>query len=406
MRFCCIALLFCAPLTFGQAKPTAPSKPAPKAASGGGSAAEAKPKADDSPNISPDTPVITVTGVCDSPSAHTKAHSATAPATEKAGETCKTVVTRAQFEALADALAPNMNAATKKQLGTFYPKLLLYSQEAHKRGIDKDPKFQQVMEFKRLQTLAQELVRNTQEQTAKVPDAEIEKYYKENGATFEQVTLQRLYIPKEKLAPETDDKSVKDEKSQKKPDTTRAEAAENADAEAMKKTADSLQARAIAGEDFEKLQKEAYASSGLQGTPPSTNIGKLTRAELPANHRAAMDLKVGEVSPLFTEANGYYVYKVVAKDMKPLAQAREQIRTTLSQQKLQDTMQAIEQSGKSELNEAYFAAAAPTAAAPHPSPHTFPAAPPAAPPTTSAPPMPKQPEAVANPATAPTGPKN
>jgi parvulin-like peptidyl-prolyl isomerase len=381
MRFCCTALLLLAPLAFGQAQPPAPTKPAPKPAARAGTAKTSAASSDTS-SVPPDAPVITITGVCDSSSGHTgTAHSAGAAATKPSGDACKTIVTRAQFEMMADALSPNMNAATKKQLGTFYPKLLLYAQEAHKRGIDKDPKFQEVMEFKRLQTLAQELVRNTQEQTANVPESDIEKYYKDNGATFEQVTLQRLYIPKEKAVAEPEDKANKSTEKDKKPDTTRSEAAENADAEAMKKEADSLQARAAAGEDFEKLQKEAYTASGLQGTAPSTNIGKLTRAELPANHRAAMDLKPGEVSPIFTEANGYYVYKVVAKDMKPIDQAREQIRTTLAQQKLQDTMQAIEQSGKSELNEAYFAAPAPAATGARPSPHTFPAPPPTAQPT-------------------------
>ena len=122
----------------------------------------------------------------------------------------------------------------------------------------------------------------------------------------------------------------------------------------MKKEADSLQARATAGEDFDKLQKEAYDAAGLKGTPPASNIGKLTRSEVPVNHRAVMDLKPGQVSQVLTEPNGYYVYKVVSKEVKPLDQARDEIRNTLAQQRMQDAMEKIQQSGKTQLNEAYF----------------------------------------------------
>ena len=40
----------------------------------------------------------------------------------------------------------------------------------------------------------------------------------------------------------------------------------------MKKEADALQARAVAGEDFAKLQAEAYSFAGLKSTPPRSKI--------------------------------------------------------------------------------------------------------------------------------------
>src|SRR5262249_26311924 len=120
--------------------------------------------------------------------------------------------------------------------------------------------------------------------------------------------------------------------------------------------ADTLHTRAAAGEDFDKLQKEAFDAASIKGTPPSTSIGKLTANEVPINHRAVLDLKPGDVSAIITEANGYYVYKVVGKGTKPLDQARDQIRATLAQQKMQDSVQKIQDQAKTSLNEAYFAA--------------------------------------------------
>jgi hypothetical protein len=386
MRFCCLAVALSASLALGQATAPAPAQPAPVAPRMKASPAAPEKKAE----VSPETPVITVQGVCDSSTAHPADHSAAKttakppataghPATPAAD--CKTVITRAQFESLADALQPNMPPATRKQLATFYPKLLLYAQEARRQGIDKDPKIKQAIEFKHLQALAQEFVRSTQEKATQVSEAEIEKYYKANDAVFEQVGLQRLYIANNKI-------HNPDENQNDKEDAAKAEQIRKDDEDAMKKEADSVHTRASAGEDFEKLQKEAYDVAGLQGTPPKTDIGKLTRAELPVNHRAALDLNVGQVSQIFVEGNGYYLYKVISKDVKPLAQVHDQIRQTLAQQKAQDALQAIDQTSKADLNEAYFATAAPA-------PARLPAAPSAAPRSLVAPPAGNNPPAAA-----------
>src|SRR5207302_927492 len=64
------------------------------------------------------------------------------------------------------------------------------------------------------------------------------------------------------------------------------------------------------------------------------------------------------------EPNGYYIYKVVSKDNKPLEQAHDQIRVTLAQQRMQDAMEGIQQSAKTTLNEAYFGPAVAPAAGP------------------------------------------
>jgi hypothetical protein len=357
MHYRFLAVLLLASVAVGQAPSATPPSPAPKTAvPSTGSAKTAGPSGAES--VAPETPVITIEGMCDTPKT-TAAKTAVAKKTD-----CKTVVTRAQFDALANALQPNMNAATKRKLADLYPKMLIMAHTAKERGLENDPKFKQILQFARLQILSQELSRSMKEDADKVPAAEIEKYYKDNAAAFEQVSLQRLFIPKDKQAAESEDgeehakQDAKTPDAQKGADAQKSAAAQKADEEAMKKEADSLQARATAGEDFDKLQKEAYDAAGLKGTPPASNIGKLTRSEVPVNHRAVMDLKPGQVSQVLTEPNGYYIYKVVSKEVKPLDQARDEIRNTLAQQRMQDTMEKIQQSGKTQLNEAYFAAPA------------------------------------------------
>lgn len=377
MHYRCLAVLLLASFAVGQApsttpapsteKPAAPASPGSKPASPGGSQ-----------TVAPDAPVITIDGICDTPKPAAKTTAAKTGVKKSAAADCKTIVSRAQFDALANALQPNMNPATKRKLADLYPKMLIMAQAAKQRGLENDPKFKQILQFARLQILSQELSRSMKDEADKVPAADIEKYYKDNSPAFEQATLQRLFIPKDKQAAEAasedSEESAKQEPA-KTPDAKnsadaqkaaaeKTAAAQKIDEEAMKKQADSLQARAAAGEDFDKLQKEAYDAAGLKGTPPATNIGKLTRSEIPVNHRAVMDLKAGQVSQVLVEPNGYYIYKVASKEVKPLDQARDEIRNTLAQQRMQDAMEKIQQSGKIALNDAYFAAPAPPQMAP------------------------------------------
>ena len=72
----------------------------------------------------------------------------------------------------------------------------------------------------------------------------------------------------------------------------------------MTKVAADLRARAVKGEDPDKLQKEAYAAAGLPGNAPNTKMEKVRGTTLPANHRAVMDLKPGEVSEVISDPNG------------------------------------------------------------------------------------------------------
>ena len=336
------AVLLLGSLALGQAaSPSSPQSTAKPAAPP--AAQPANPATAESSSVAPNTAVITITGVCDAAGTTPKAAPATKPAAD-----CKTVVTRAQFERLANSLQPNMPPAIQRRLADAYPKILLMAHEARKRGLENDPKLKELFQFVKLQVLSQELSRSLKDEADKVPDAEIESYYKANGPNFEQASLQRLFIPKDKQ------REPAGEEAADKDDSKAAEAQKAAE-EAMKKEAEALRTRAAAGEDFDKLQKEAYDTAGLKGSPPTTSLGKLTRNEIPANHRSVVDLPAGQVSPLFTEPNGYYVYKVVAKDTKSLSDAREQIRATLSQQRLQAAMERVQNSGKTELNETYFA---------------------------------------------------
>src|SRR5207302_9312303 len=110
MRFVCIPVLLVASLTLAQAPANTTATPAPKPLPTSLNAASAvrRPKTSSLP---PDTPVITIMGLCDAASARPKT-GATA-ANRATGPACKAVITRAQFDALADAHQPNVPSAAQ-----------------------------------------------------------------------------------------------------------------------------------------------------------------------------------------------------------------------------------------------------------------------------------------------------
>ena len=378
-------------LAFGQATapPAQPAQPAaspapasqaaqPGQASQSASAATTPAATPKPPEVAPTDPVLTLKGVCQDPA--------------KDAASCQTVMTREQFEKLANALQPNMAPPVKRQLANAYAKMLAMSMAAEKKGLDKTPQFDQMLGFARMQILSQVLSRNLQEESQKVSDEEIQKYYDDNKKNFEEADFQRIYVPKTKQvapaapakpagaksgvkpAPKTAAKpaikptslSTDDgqEAADKKPAAPAKkqltpEEQEKAGEAAMKKVAESLQKRAAAGEDFEKLQKEAYAAAGIKGNAPPVKMEKTRRNALPQTQSSVFDLKEGTVSDLLTEPSGYYIYKLTAKRTLPLDAVKNEIKNTISSQRFRDSMQAVQQQSTPELNDNYFGATRP-----------------------------------------------
>ena len=180
---------------------------------------------------------------------------------------CKTVITKAQFEKLAANLAPNVTPQIKKQFAGLLPRWIAMSDEAKKKGLEKTPQYEDRLKIAKMQILMQALQQEIQEQAAKISPEEIETYYKEHADTFEQFNVDRLFVPRTKQ-PDTgakleDEKGDKtSEEAQKAKQAEEKEKADQAEQE-MSKLAETLRARAAAGEDSqEKLAKGSFRSHG------------------------------------------------------------------------------------------------------------------------------------------------
>lgn len=375
--FTCLLL---ASLVSGQtAQPAPPAQTAPAGAQTA-PAPGAPEKAPEPPKVGPDDTVLTIKGFCAD--------------TSLQGDACKTVVTRAQFEKLADALQPNMSPTMRRQLATAYARMLTMSTAAEKRDLEKSPHFDEAMHFARMQILSQELSKALQADSNNVSDQDIADYYQKNQSNFDVATFARIFVPHtkrvgtpppppvkkktggsgagsatgaSKASPTKPQRiSFQEDSDAAKPAAPAAkktapkagakkltpEEQQKAGEEAMKKEADLIRSRLVKGEDPEKLQKEAFAAGGLPGTPPPTKMEKIRRTSLPANHQSVMDLKPGEVSQVISDPSGNYIYKMISKETLPLDSVKTEIKTQLSSQRYRESMQRYQ--NNADLNDAYF----------------------------------------------------
>ena len=125
----------------------------------------------------------------------------------------------------------------------------------------------------------------------------------------------------------------------------------------MNKLAVALRERAVAGDDFTKLQKEAFDAAGMKIDNPTINMPKVRRTGLPQGQSAVFALKAGEVSQVISDPGGHYIYRVNKQELLGLDVVKDEIHTTLQNQRMKDGMDKLQNSFKSDVNESYFGAA-------------------------------------------------
>lgn len=329
-----------APAQHPAATSQAPTKAAPAAAQ-----APTSPAA----NVPENAPVITIDGLCAASAKSAEAIPSEKPAGEAAQPTsaaektggpskptpmtdgaCKTTITRAQFEALVDGLNPQMPEQMKHRLAEFYPRALIAKNRVEQLGLDKQPNTKQLLDFLELQAYAQVLDHQFQEQAKDVPDSEIQKYYNDHPAEFEEATIERLMIPK----------SVPAGKEGAQPPTK--EAAEN------------LRARAIKGEPFESLQKSVTSADNEQVSPP-VKLENIRRTALPPDQgEQVFALKPGEISGVIDTPSAFFIYKMDSKRSEPLDQAKNEIKSRIATQRYRQEQLDLLNAYKTVLNPAYF----------------------------------------------------
>jgi hypothetical protein len=275
--------------------------------------------------LAPDAAVITIKGFC--PGSASKG----APA-------CSTIITRQQFSNMISAMSFNPQLANNpvavKAFAESYVQALLIADAAENAGMDKDPQFEELMRIIRVRTLADAYRRSLQQKNSSPSAEQIENYYKQNTARFDQVDLDRITIPlgNPKLAKEAQ------AEFRQKAQTLATEA----------------RLRLATGEEPGKVQAETYRTLGL--TPPlTTDLGTKRRGNLPgALEQELFALKAGDVSNVQADPSSLTIYKIRTRSTLPLERVRAEIAQEIQQREIQSALQAITGAIKTDFNDQYF----------------------------------------------------
>jgi hypothetical protein len=268
------------------------------------------------PAVAPGDAVITVHGFC-----------AGAPASSSGA--CETVVTRSEFDKLAEALSPDMPRPLRLKVASAYVRMMRMAAAAQTRGLDKTAAFAEELRYARLQLLSQDLTRVLQEEAHALSALQIADYYTLHRPEFERATLERIFVPGAKVS------------------------SANGEGAGREQLAGGLRRRAAAGENPRVLQVEAFRAAGMEGAEPQVEMVSVSRESLPPSHASVMGLRPGEVSEVLSDpGGGYFIYKMIAKDTPPLSDLEAGIRERLAGERYRDSLKSF--AGDVVFNDAYF----------------------------------------------------
>lgn len=280
-----------------------------------------------------DTPIVTLQGVCDGAPA-SKTAATKSSAAKNAAKSCKTVITKAQMDALLDALMPNATPDSRRQFALNYIRMLAASGVATEKNLWKDPavakELEARVEFTRMQVMAGSLYHRVEKLAEDVQESEIKSYYDDHAATYTQGEVQRITVMKAAVAGTPLDPAM------------------------LRTKAEELRARAVKGEDFDQLQKEAVQAFNPGGTVPPTKVATTRRSGLLATEGVVFDLKPGEVTPLVESQGAFEILKLVSRQAVPLESVRAEIKSGLTNGHLQLIMKDATKGVTANFNLAYL----------------------------------------------------
>lgn len=272
--------------------------------------------------------VITVHGLC----------SGQASAKPKTDAACTTVVTKPQFDAVVNALnaiGPPLLPSQLRPVAQGYATTLVNYEAAKKAGIERDPRFTEVMRLARMRAMGDMYNARLQENARRIAPEAIEAYYKNNIDKFEELTLRRVTLPRYNSA------NLKDEEFAGK----------------ASKIAEDIHTRAVNGEDLDKLQKEAFDALGVKN-PPSTKMAAVRRGLYAADQEKQLfALKPGDVTAVIEQPSALIIFKLEGRETPSLEKSRDEISRILVKEKLDKQEQDRNSSIQIDYNEQYVGAA-------------------------------------------------
>jgi hypothetical protein len=132
------------------------------------------------------------------------------------------------------------------------------------------------------------------------------------------------------------------------------ESGRHLDRAAAKSEMAEVRTRALAGEDLNQLQLDAYQHLHIQATPPPVNVLTLRRAGLQGDEARLFDLNAGEISAVLDLPAAFAVIKLESKDAMPIQSVRPEIEAELRRDGLQSEVGKRTRKISAQFNLQYF----------------------------------------------------
>jgi PPIC-type PPIASE domain len=285
---------------------------------GPGAAAPANAKA---AKVAPDTPVVTLDGVCQD---------------KQAKPPCKTVLTREDLDRFIGASAPDAPAAARSRAAIQYARTVAFSALAEQQGLDKNPVLAKELELQlklvRMRILATAFVQNLEQQSTTVLESEIERYYQVHRDQYEQAQVRRVAIPI----------------------SVPTAAGRPLDRAVVKAEMEELRNKAVAGEDLNSLLHQAYEHLQIQATPPPVNAVSVRRNNLQGEEGKVFDLNPGEITAVLDLPASFAIYKLDSKEPLPIETLRQEIEGSLRRDLVQNQISKIGKRFSTDFNLQYL----------------------------------------------------
>jgi parvulin-like peptidyl-prolyl isomerase len=253
-------------------------------------------------------------------------------------------ITEAEFDDMINSVPEQYRqyarGAGKRSFAEQIAQVKVLSQEAEKRKLDQDPKLRNELEFQHQNLLAQAMFLSLQ-QSVKVDDAAVEKYYNEHKNEYEVLKARHILI-RVKGAPM--------QAVAGKPELT--------DEEALAK-AQEIRKRLVAGEDFATIARAESddAGSGAQGG----DLGEFRKGTMvPPFETAAFAAKVNEISEPVKTPFGYHLIKVESHVTKSMAEARPDIEKKLRPEIARASVADLRKGATVQMDDGFFGPAGPS----------------------------------------------
>ena len=243
--------------------------------------------------------------------------------------TCTLAVSKSDFDALVHALDPNMPTSNRLSLASEYARLLIMGAEAENRGIDKSKDFKALAKFSTLQMLSTQLVRNINgDARLKASSAEAEQHFTAHAKDYQEITFDRIVVPLQSGGI----------RHQTEPASDRA---------------NKLRNRLLKGEPFATLQSEVTGLP-IKDAAAAGRIGPIRCLSLQESLRKVCDLRPEETSAVIEDGNSLVIAKMVSRRALPVEEVRDEIRSTLERQRLQNELDRVRNPISMQLDQRYF----------------------------------------------------